>query len=196
MEPVKLAFVLVMALALAPEVVGARSVLIGEPGWAPPVDPDSIAARTGRRPAPLVTGSFAGGAPSLEALARELLRAAAAGDRARLSGLCVDRAEFSRILWPEFPQSRPITGASADDGWYFLERRNTGGVGRLLADREGQPLELVRVEKGAIDRYRNFRLHRGLTIVARRADGGLVRIDDLRTVAERKGAFKIYSLRD
>ncbi|MEP6783805.1 MAG: hypothetical protein ABI983_09050 [Acidobacteriota bacterium] len=187
---------LLAALLLVPQALGA-SVLAGEPGWTPPVDPDSMAVRTGRRPAPLVAQRFQGGAPSLEALARQLLVAAARGDRAGLSGLCVTRGEFARILWPEFPQSRPITGASAEDGWYFLARRNTGGVGRILADWQGQELRLVRVERaGQIARYRNFRLHRGLTIVARGADGALVAIDDLRTVAERRGAFKIYSLRD
>jgi hypothetical protein len=126
-----------------------------------------------------------------------MLLAAARGDRPRLSGLCVSREEFARILWPEFPQSRPVTGATADDGWYFLARRNTGGVGRLLADWNGRPLTLVRVERGGpAERYRNFRLHRGLTIVARTEGGDEVRIDDLRTVAERNGVYKIYSMRD
>lgn len=191
-----------LLLALAPwaaiaSPVPPRSALTGEPGYVAPVDPDSDAVRTGRRAAKPVAERFRGGAPSLDALARAALLAAARGDRSRLSGLCVTREEFARILWPEFPQSRPITGATADDGWYFLARRNLGGVGRLLADWNGQTLTLVRVESaGPAERYRNFRLHRGLTIVARTGGGEEVRIDDLRSVAERKGVFKIYSMRD
>jgi hypothetical protein len=181
-------------LLLAGPVSG--SVLTNEPGYVPPADPDSAAVRTGHRAAPQVAQKFAGGAKSLEALARSVLRAAAAGDRRTLAQLCVTRREFAEILWPEFPQSRPITGATADDGWYFLVRRNEGGVGRLLGDWNGRPLTLVRVERGAFESYRNFRLHRGLTIVAKTADGEVVRVDDLRTVAERKGQFKIYSMRD
>jgi hypothetical protein len=170
------------------------SVLAHEPGYVPPADPDSASVRLGRRPAPAVSARFSGGASSLDALARAALRAAAARDRGGLTGLCVTRTEFARILWPEFPQSRPVTGATADDGWYFLSRRNAGGIGRLV---EEGPLTLVRVERaGPPERYRNFRLHRGLTIVARAATGEEVRLDDVRTVAERKGVFKIYSMRD
>ena len=174
----------------------SASVLTNEPGYVPPADPDSAAVRTGHRPAPPVALKFDGGAKSLDALARSVLRAAAAGDRTTLAHLCVTRREFAEIMWPEFPQSRPVTGATADDGWYFLVRRNQGGVGRLLGDWNGKPLTLVRVEHGAFESYRNFRLHRGLTIVAKTQEGEIVRVDDLRTVAERKGVFKIYSMRD
>ncbi len=174
-----------------------RSVLTGEPGYVAPVDPDSGAVRTGRRAAGDVAQRFKGGSPSLDALARTILLAAAKGDRKRLSGLCLTHDEFAAILWPEFPQGRPVTGATANDGWYFLERRNLGGVSRLLGDWQGRALTLVRIERaGPAERYRNFRLHRGLTIVAREAGGREVRIDDLRTVAERKGVYKIYSMRD
>jgi len=192
MEPVR-PLVLVLLLVAG---TARASVLTHEPGYVPPLDPDSAAVRTGHRDAPKVAQKFAGGAQSLDALARTMLRAAAAGDRATLAHLCVTRNEFAEILWPEFPQSRPITGATADDGWYFLVRRNEGGVGRLLGDWNGRPLTLVRVERGTFENYRNFRLHRGLTIVAKTPEGAVVRVDDLRTVAERKGVFKIYSMRD
>jgi hypothetical protein len=174
-----------------------RSILIGEPGYVPPVDPDSDAVRTGRRQAPLVSMPFTNGAPSLEALVRRALARAGAGDRIALFRLCVSRDEFDRILWPEFPQSRPITGAKAGDGWYFLTRRNTGGADRMLDSFTGAKLKLVKVEYGLpVETYRNFRLHRGLTIVARDSTGAEVRIDDIRSIAERKGVFKIYSMRD
>jgi hypothetical protein len=184
---------LVLLLLAGP---ATSSVLTNEPGYVPPADPDSAAVRLGHRDAPKTSEPFIGGAKSLEQLARAILRASAAGDRSTLARLCVSRKEFSNILWPEFPQSRPVTGAKADDGWYFLVRRNEGGVGRLLSDWNGTPLTLVRIERGELDRYKNFRLHRELTIVAKTPGGEIVRIDDLRTVAERKGVFKIYSMRD
>ena len=186
------AFLLLLLLA-AP--VGA-SVLSNEPGYVAPADPDSAAVRSGRRDAPAVSQKFTGGAKSLDALARALLRASADGDRAALARMCVTRSEFANILWPEFPQSRPVTGATADDGWYFLKRRNEGGFGRLIGDWKETPLTFVKVEQGTFDRYKNFGLHRGLTIVAKTPLGETVRIDDLRTVAERKGVYKIYSMRD
>jgi len=174
-----------------------HSSLEGTPGYTPPVDPDSEAVITGHRKAPLVSQPFTGGAASVSGVARALLRSLAAKDRERFSDLCITRSEFSSILWPEFPQSRPVTGATADDGWYFLVRRNSGGVARALNEYAGQRLTLVRVERAQpVERYRNFTLYRGLTIVAKDSTGALVRLDDLRTVAERKGVFKIYSMRD
>ena len=128
---------------------------------------------------------------------RRALARAGAGDRPGLFKLCVTRDEFDKILWPEFPQSRPVTGAKAEDGWYFLTRRNTGGADRMLENWARQKLKLVRIERSLpVETYRNFRLHRGLTIVARDSTGAEVRIDDIRSVAERKGVFKIYSMRD
>ena len=189
----RLALVFALVACVAP---ARASVLTNEPGYVPPNDPDSAAVRTGRRDAPSVSQKFTGGAKSLDALARAILRASANGDRKALAGMCVTRSEFANILWPEFPQSRPVTGATADDGWYFLKRRNEGGLGRLIGDWKETKLSFIKVEQGTFDRYRNFRLHRGLTIVARTAEGEVVRIDDLRTVAERKGVFKIYSMRD
>jgi len=174
-----------------------RSVLIGEPGYVPPVDPDSDAVKTGRRQAPAVAMPFTNGAPSLDTLVRRALARTAAGDRPGLFKLCVTRDEFDTILWPEFPQSRPITGAKAEDGWYFLARRNTGGADRMLENWAGAKLKLIRVERSLpVETYRNFRLYRGLTIVARDSTGAEVRIDDIRSVAERKGIYKIYSMRD
>ena len=186
---------LVLALLFTALPTGA-SVLTREPGYVPPADPDSAAVRTGRRNAPYVSQRFTGGSKSLAALAKAVLAASAAGDRAALASMCVTQSEFANVLWPEFPQSRPATGATADDGWYFLKRRNESGLGRLIGDWRETPLTFVRVEQGTLEKYKNFRLHRGLTIVARTPEGETVRLADLRTVAERKGVFKIYSMRD
>ncbi len=45
-------------------------------------------------------------------------------------------------------------------------------------------------------RYRNFRLHNRLVLVARDGEGQIRRWKWLRSVAERRGAFKIYSTTD
>jgi hypothetical protein len=47
-----------------------------------------------------------------------------------------------------------------------------------------------------VSRYRNFKLHSGLTLVAKDDQGGVQRWRWLRAVAERKGSFKIYSTDD
>jgi hypothetical protein len=45
-------------------------------------------------------------------------------------------------------------------------------------------------------RFKNFKLHRGLVLVARNDEGREERFDWLRSVAERKGAFKIFGVED
>jgi len=49
---------------------------------------------------------------------------------------------------------------------------------------------------GTATEYRNFKLHPGFVIVARDDEGHEQRFDWIRSVAERKGRFKIYSMRD
>ena len=44
--------------------------------------------------------------------------------------------------------------------------------------------------------YKNFRLHNGLTMLARDDEGNVQTWTWLRSVAERKGVFKIYSTED
>ena len=174
-----------------------RSVLTGEPGYVAPVDPDSASLLTGRRPAKPTSKRFRGGAKSAEALAKSMLAAVAASDRAALERLCLERDEFAEILWPEFPSSRAVTGLTAQDGWTFLSRRNSGGISRLLNEHAGERLRFVRIDRArATESYVNFRLHRGLTIVARDSTGSEIALDDVRTIAERQGSYKIYSMRD
>jgi hypothetical protein len=168
------------------------------PGYFPPDDPESKSVVLGRREnAPLVKMRFTGGTSSLEALGRAVCRALSEAERNALGGLCITREEFAGILWREFPQSRPVTGLTADDGWFLLERRNWGGIARAMGESGGRSLRFVRWERGAAPtRYKNFKLHNDLVLVVEDEGGSEQRLDVVRTVAERKGAFKLYSLKD
>ena len=44
--------------------------------------------------------------------------------------------------------------------------------------------------------YKNFKLHNGITIVAKDDEGKTHRFPFIRSIAERKGRFKIYSMAD
>jgi len=168
------------------------------PGYVPLVDPDSAAERLGRRPgAPLVDRRFTGGSPSLEALGRAVCGAFHAGSVDSMLALCVRPEEFRDILWPEFPQSRPATGVRWDDAWVVLHGRLNGGSVSAVRQWSGHVYTLLRVERSAgVVAYRNFRLHNGITLVARDDMGNEVRIAGIRSIAERKGRFKIYSMSD
>jgi hypothetical protein len=202
----RLGFLLLALAVIAPATGGAAdraaapppaSSVRDSPGWYPPADAESLAVSTGRRAAPRIDLPFSGGAASLEGLGRAVVAALNAADRDSLWKLCVTEREFTLILWPEFPDSRPVTRATAEDAWFFLSRRLNAGVGALLDEFGGDSLEFVVVERrGAPEEYRNFRLHDGVSIRVRRPGRDAESIEIVRTVAERRSRFKIYSTKD
>jgi hypothetical protein len=178
-----------------------RSSLQGLPGYVPLVDPESMSVVLGRRTnAPLVRQPFRGGARSLNELGRTATRYLHRSERDSLLALCVSQEEFSGILWREFPQSRPVTGLKWEDAWPVLYARLRSGCGQALGDYGGEHYEFLRFERLAradsVVRYRNFTLHNGLFMVVRNPAGQVERWNWLRSVAERKGVFKIYSTTD
>jgi hypothetical protein len=191
------------ALALA--VVALTSAAPGpvtstrhSPGWYPNADPESASVRLGRRPdAPLVSVPFSGGARSLDELGRTVCRLLHHRDQDSLLTLCVTDTEFRTILWREFPQSRPATGLQWEDGWRVLDMRLRSGISDAVGEYGGRVHTFVRFESpDSVARYRNFRLLSGLVLVVRDDEGRLQRWGWLRAVAERKGRYKLYSLRD
>ena len=195
---------LIVAAAIAPASASSapaparRLVSVKDsPGWQPLADPDSAAERIGRRTdAPLVRKRFHGGAKSLEALATAVLGAFHASSVDSMLALAVRDDEFRDILWREFPQSRPATGLHWDDAWPALHGRLNGGSVAAVREFGDHVYTLVRVETGAVVPYRNFKLHNRITIVARDDEGRVVRCDAIRSVVERGGRFKLYSMRD
>lgn len=211
--PGGIALLLVCGTALAststPPAHGARSETTAtaphhlvsikdSPGYVPLVDPDSAAEKLGRRPdAPLVSTPFTGGAKSLDGLARAVCGAFHVNSPDSMLKLCVSSAEFREILWPEFPQSRPATGVHWDDAWQILFGRLNGGSVSAVREYGGHVYTLVKVERTAADvPYKNFKLHNGITLVLKDDEGQVKRLSWIRSVAERKGRFKIYSMSD
>jgi len=168
------------------------------PGYYPPADPESTSERIGRRlNAPRVSKRFHGGARSLDDLGRTVCRALHRSDRDSLLQLCITDDEFRDILWREFPQSRPAVGLEWVDAWRILYARLHAGCAHAERDLGGRGYEFVRFEcADTTARYRNFKLHNRLTLVARDDRGQIQRWRWLRSVAERRGRFKIYSTED
>jgi hypothetical protein len=168
------------------------------PGWYPSVDPESMSVVIGRRlNAPRVSTPFRGGARSLDDLGRRVCRALHHSAVDSLIMLCVTEGEFRDILWREFPQSRPATGLTWQDGWSSLYMRLQGGCQGAVTDFGGRYYEFLRFEgPDSTARYQNFKLHSRLRLVARDDTGEIQRFTWLRAVAERKGVFKIFSTND
>jgi hypothetical protein len=167
------------------------------PGYVRLADPDSAAERLGRRPnAPLVDMPFTGGAKSLDALGRAMCGAYHASSVDSMLKLCVTQDEFRVILWPEFPQSRPATGVHWDDAWPVLFGRLNGGSVSSVRDMGGHVYQLVSVSRGTTVQYKNFKLHNDVKFVVQDDEGQTRTIDWIRSIAERKGRFKVYSMKD
>src|SRR5262245_53962388 len=167
------------------------------PGYVPLHDPDSLDEVLGRRRnAPKVKMEFVGGARSLEDLGRSICRALHSGVPDSMLALCVRSDEFRVILWPEFPQSRPATGLRWDDAWQILWGRLNGGSVASVREYEGHVYQFVSIRAESIAAYRNFRLHNMVTITAKDDEGQIRTFVFVRSIAERKGRYKIYSLRD
>jgi hypothetical protein len=174
-----------------------RSPLERSPGYSPPADPESSSVFTGRRNAPVVSLELGGGARSIGALARNLLAAILARDERAMHAQRLTFREFEVICWPEFPESRPITRITANDAWEFSLTSSLAGAGRTVGLYGGHELELVRVDVDRTEEFRNFRLHRGVVIVARdTVDGSVVSLRFLPSVVERHGRFKALLYHD
>jgi hypothetical protein len=193
----RLALPALVAAAMACAAGLSASPRVYPPGLAI-VDPESTSVLLGRRVnAPLVRRPFTGGAPSLSGLGRQVARIfERAPQLDSLMAISVDEAEFREILWPEFPQSRPATGLTWEDAWRVLDARLLNGNNSALVGYAGRPCEFVRIEVDSVTAYKNFKLHNGVTLVTRNAQGELERQGWIRSIAERKGRFKIYSVRD
>lgn len=167
------------------------------PGYVPLVDPESMSVVTGRRAnAPIVRRPFQRGERSLDDLGRTICRTIHRVDRDSLLGLCIDEKEFRDILWREFPQSRPATGLTWEDGWRILYARLHAGCVHALRDHGGHVYQFVSFRPDTTTTFRNFKLHDRLTLIARDDEGQIQRWRWVRSVAERGGRFKIYSTED
>jgi hypothetical protein len=184
-------------LAVAPSWVTGRSPLERAPGYIPPADPESASVRLGRRDAKPVDDEFSGGAASLDDFGRQVADALNALDERALHRLRVTRGEFERILWPEFPESRPITRITAEDAWSFSEPRSLTAASRTIGLHGGKHLRFDRVEWTGMQSFTNFDLYRGVTIVATdETSGEPHRIPLAPSVASRHGRFKALLFRD
>jgi len=167
------------------------------PGYVPLHDPDSLDEVLGRRRnAPKVKMEFHGGARSLDELGRAICHALHTTVPDSMLALCVKSDEFRVILWPEFPQSRPATGLRWDDAWQILWGRLNGGSVASVREYQDHYHQFIRIEVASVANYRNFRLHNGVTITAKDDEGHIETFTFVRSIAERKGRFKIYSMRD
>jgi hypothetical protein len=163
----------------------------------PKEDPELYTIEQGRRDVDPIDTPFEGGASSATELALMILDALEYKDTETLGRLRVTYPEFRDILWPEFPESRPATGISADDAWILMRTDIASGALYGINHYGGMPLEFeaLSFETGLI-RFTNFNLYKGVRIHVRRPDGGPEILRFVNTIVERDGKWKVYGYRD
>lgn len=107
---------------------------------------------------------------SPEALARAAIEAVQAGDEDALAALLITRSEYESLLWPVLPDRDQMPFEFA---WSFTAPRSRKARRAAIAEYEGVPLELVRVEVGKdVEQYEELALYRRSRMVVRRTDTG------------------------
>jgi hypothetical protein len=167
-----------------------RTPLERSPGYVRPYDPEWRSVVRGRREAPEISVPLAGGESSLEALAKAILRGAASRDRRSLRELHMTFEEFDTIVWPELPQSRPVTHALPQDAWMFTHGDMESGITRMIDELGGRSPELAGVAYAEVDTFRNFTIYKDVVFSLRGEsvphEGRYVSV-----AIERKGRWKV-----
>jgi hypothetical protein len=174
-----------------------RSFLDGTEGYALPYDPEWRSVLTGRREAPRIEGDLAAGASSLEGLAEAVLDALASEDERELQRLRVTKDEYTTMLWPEFPQSRPYLKTPVEEVWGFHRAKCLGGGRELLREFGGRRYELEAVEFGTAQEFTNFVKYDDVVLaVFDTTTQERRRINGVSSVVGRGSSYKVFIYRD
>jgi hypothetical protein len=169
------------------------------PGDKLPYDPEWRSIRTGKREVAVHDRTFTqGGSTSLDALAEDYIFGLNQADEGVIKDLRVTREDFSSILWPEFPQSRPAVHIPEDESWFFELSHLTEGLKKTLAATKGRKLKLEAVQVLSVKEFTNFRILEVQITAQDETSGESVTItgDKGGTVAERLGRYKFYLFRN
>ncbi len=107
---------------------------------------------------------------SEEALIRDFFRALERHDAAAVQALLITRGEYEALMWPEMPDRRQMP---IDFSWSLKQASRRKGLRQLMSNLGGVPLELESVTwTKDPEVYPSFTIHKGASVVARRADTG------------------------
>lgn len=110
-----------------------------------------------------------GGAPSVEALGREVVQALAAGDTAALEALRTTKHEHNTVLWPHFPAARSSGPALA---WDNVQMRNAGARAEWIGAFRNRRVRFDGAEcGGVVEEYGSFQILRGCSVTVMDLDG-------------------------
>jgi hypothetical protein len=174
-----------------------QSMHDGKDGYAIPYDPEWRALIDGKRNAPPIDHELMNAHSSPQELVAAVLDGLHESNAGLLGDLDVDQEEFEIICWPSFPQSRPYVRVPVSDAWTFQYAECHAGIHTMTQILGGRDLELKDLKIQGTKDYGNFKLHEGVVIEAiDRANDEVVRINNVDTIIERNGMFKVYLYKD
>ncbi len=141
--------------------------------------------------------AFPGSSRSVDALARDALRALAAGDADALEGHRLTESEHNRTVWPELPASEPEIGFPVDFAWRNIQLRNRAALERVADWYRSNPVRHHATEcRGDIREFATFRVHTDCWVLFLTTRGELLEAQLFKDVLERGGGFKIFRYYD
>jgi hypothetical protein len=141
-----------------------------------------------------IPGAFAETHPSKETAAQALLDALGARDADRLLALAVTEHEFTRLVWPALPSSRPEFGMPVEYAWADTFARSRGHLVRLIETHGGTAVRVDAVTFGRppVD-YGTFRLHPDTSVRVRDATGASRELRVCGSMIETPDGWKVFS---
>lgn len=161
---------------------------VGDAPSAPPEQLRAFTADLAEQPR-----TFAGGAPSLEALAAQFTRAVQRRDTATVAALHLSRAEFAYLVYPTHPQAQPPYSLPPDVMWMMTEAESAKGLGNAVARLAEHSVSVDQVACDGVSRQGVNQVHFGCVAIARASrNRGGIRLR-LGPIVERGGQFKFAS---
>ncbi len=134
-------------------------------------------------------------ASSIDELAGWALDAIENKDVDRLHEIRINRNEFEKYLWPEFPASH--NNVPFNFAWDNLAGKSGKGARRAVAALGGQAFYLQHVYfLDSLDTYPSFVIHTKSVLVVKDKNGETKELQFCGSIVERKGEFKFLSYRD
>jgi hypothetical protein len=128
------------------------------------------------------------------ALAGAVLDALQHRDVNRLHALSLDEREFREHVWPDLPAARPDRNLPISYVWGDLRQKSESSLGRVVAAKGGQPLELVSLRfAGGTTAYKSYAVHRQAVMVVKDGTGAQTEFRAFGSVLEKDGQFKVFS---
>ena len=136
---------------------------------------------------------LADGAPTAEALARQVLEAVRTADRPALERLAITEREFREHVWPRLPASRPERNLPFSFVWGDLRQKSTTTLAATVSTYRGRLLELVSVSFGGLTDYVDYKVHRDAAFLVRDTSGRESTVRLCGSFLERDGVWKVFS---